>query len=111
MQDDVSTIILGDFNTPDINLLTLCTGSPVSRNLCNTLHHLNYLQLVNTLTHQAGNILDLILMNAPHRISNIAVSTDSTLNSDHFLVTADINFSHSNTNSTRTVGTGCYVML
>ena len=29
------------------------------------------------------------------------------LNSDHFLVTADI-FSYSNTNSTRTVGTGSY---
>ena len=107
IQDDVSTIILGDFNTPDINWLTLCAGSPFSRNLCNTLHHLNYLQLVNTPTHQAGNILDLILTNAPHRISNIAVSTDSTLNSDHFLVTADI-FSYSNTNSTRTVGTGSY---
>ena len=107
IQDDVSTIILGDFNTPDINWLTLCAGSPFSRNLCNTLHHLNYLQLVNTPTHQAGNILDLILTNAPHRISNIVVGTDSTLNSDHFLVTADI-LSHSNTNSTRSVGTGSY---
>ena len=105
VQDDASTIILGDFNTPDINWLTLCAGSPFSRNLCNTLHHLNYLQLVNAPTHQAGNILDLILTNAPHRISNIVVGTDSTLNSDHFLVTADI-LSHSNTNSTRSVGTG-----
>ena len=78
-----------------------------SRNLCNTLHHLNYLQLVNTLTYQAGNILDLILTNAPHRISNIIVSRNSMLNSDHFLVTADI-LSHSNTNSTRSVGTGSY---
>ena len=68
---DVRTVILGDFNTPDINWLTLCGGSPFSHNLCNTLHHLNYLQLVNTPTHQAGNILDLILTNAPHRISNI----------------------------------------
>ena len=90
MQDDVSTIILGYFNTLDINWLTLCAGSPFSRNLCNTPNHLNHLQLVNTSTHQADNILDLILTNAPHRITNIAVSTDSTLNSDHFLVTADI---------------------
>ena len=107
IQDDVSTIILGDFNTPDINWLTLCAGSPFSRYLWNTLHHLNYLQLLNTPTHQAGNILDLILTNTPHKISNVAVSIDSMLNSDHFLVTADI-FSHSNTNSTRTVGTGSY---
>ena len=40
---DVRTIILGDFNTPDINWLTLCGGSPFSHNLCKTLHHLNYL--------------------------------------------------------------------
>ena len=92
---NVRTIILRDFNTPDINWLTLCGGSPFSHNLCNTLHHLNYLQLVNTPTHQAGNILDLILTNAPHRNSNIVVSTDSMLNSDHFLITADI-LSHSN---------------
>ena len=51
--------------------------------------------------------LDLILTNAPHRISNIAVSTDSTLNSYHFLVTADI-FSHSYTNNTKPAGAGSY---
>lgn len=107
IQNDDSTIITGDLNAPDINWLTLYAGSPFSRNLCNTLHHLNYLQLVNTPTHQAGNTLDLILTNAPHRISNIAVSTDSTLNSDHFLVTADI-FSHSYTNSTKPAGAGSY---
>ena len=46
---DVRTIILGDFNTPDIDWLTLCGGSPFSHSLCNTLHHLNYRQLVNIL--------------------------------------------------------------
>jgi len=99
----------GDFNAPDINWLTLYAGSPFSCNLCNTLHHLNYLQLVNTPTHQAGNTLDLILtkFNAPHRISNIAVSTDSNLNSDHFLVMADI-LLHSYTNSTKPAGAGSY---
>jgi len=106
MQNDDSTITTGDFNAPDINWLTLYAGSPFSRNLCNTLHHLNYLQLVNTPTHhdQAGNTLDLILTNAPHRISNIAVSTDSTLNSDHFLLI----LSHSYTNSTMPAGAGSY---
>ena len=57
---DVRTIILGDFNTPDINWLTLCGGSPFSHNLCNTLHHLNYLQLVDTPT-QVGNIQMLLI--------------------------------------------------
>ena len=107
IQDDGSTIILGDFNTPDINWLTLCAGSPFSRNLCNTLHHLNYLQLVNTPTHQAGNTLDLILSNAPHRISNIVASTDSVLTSDHFLVTTDV-LSYPNTNCSRSAGAGSF---
>jgi len=101
------TIITRDFNAPDINWLTLYAGSPFSRNLCNTLHHLNYLQVVNTRTHQAGTTVDLILTNAPHRISNIVVSTDSILNSDHFLVTADL-LSHSYTNSTKPAGAGSY---
>jgi len=50
IQNDDSTIITGDLNAPDINWLTLYAGSPFSHNLCNTLHHLNYLQLVNTPT-------------------------------------------------------------
>ena len=67
IRNDDSTILTGEFNAPDINWLALFAGSPFSRNLCNTLHHLNYLQLVNTPTHQAGNMLDLILTNATHR--------------------------------------------
>ena len=69
VQNDDSTIITGDFNAPNINWLTLYAGSLFSCNLCNSLHHLIYLQLVNTPTHQAGNTLDLILTNAPHRIA------------------------------------------
>ena len=102
LQSNTNTIILGDFNAPDINWFTLTAESPFSRNLCNTLHSLNYLQLISTPTHQAGNILDLVLTNVPHRVGNINICSCPMLNSDHFMVTADV-FSHSNT---RTVGTG-----
>ena len=38
LPSDTNTIILGDFNAPDINWLTLTAGSLFSRDLCNTLH-------------------------------------------------------------------------
>ena len=63
---DVRTIILGDFNTPDINCY-------VEGHLSLAISAIHYIISIicNTPTHQAGNILDLILTNVPHRISNI----------------------------------------
>ena len=107
LPSDTNTIILGDFNAPDINWLTLTTGSLFSRDLCNTLHLQNYLQLITFPTHQAGNILDLIHTNVPQRIGNTNVCSNTILNSDHFMITADI-FSYSSTPSPRPAGTGSY---
>ena len=89
LNTDSNTILLGDFNTPDINWSTLNATSPFSHSICNLTHSANYIQLISNPTHKHGNILDLILTNAPHRIQNLHV--DDTLcsqYSDHFLISA-----------------------
>ena len=90
LQNNTNTLILGDFNAPDIDWPTQTAGSPFSRDLCNTLYQFNFMQLVSSATHRAGNILDLVLTNAPQRIENICIETSSSLNSDHFPISANI---------------------
>lgn len=83
LQSNSNAIILGDWQTHT-------AGTPFSRHLCNTLHQLNYMQLVSVPTHQTGNTLDLVLTNAPQRIENTCVKTNSPLMSDHYPVSLDI---------------------
>ena len=51
LQSNSNAVILGDLNAPDIDWHTHTAGTPFSRDLCNTLHHLNYMQLVSVPTH------------------------------------------------------------
>ena len=57
--------------------------------LCDFLCTNNLVQLITTPTHRQGNILDLIITNAPHRINNLEVNQPS-LTTDHYLIKADI---------------------
>ena len=102
LQSNSNAVILGDFNALDIDWHTHTAGTPFSRDLCNTLHQLNYIQLVSVPTHQAGNTLDLVLTNVPQRIENIRVETNSPLTSDHYPVSLDISSAY----NTRSSGTG-----
>ena len=54
--------------------------SPFSSDFCNAIFDLNLHQLIKDPTHIAGNILDLILTNAPDNIFNL---------SDHFIISFD----------------------
>ena len=87
----VNTILLlGDFNVPDIDWNTLSARSPFSRDLCDTLLKYSYLQLIQSPTHTQGNVLDLLLTNAPHRLCTISIEASNVLKSDHFVVSAAI---------------------
>ena len=57
----VNLIVLGDFNTPDIDWNTLSDFSPVSRQFCDLIFDSELSQLINCPTHIHGNILDLLL--------------------------------------------------
>ena len=90
------TILLGDFNMPEIDWSTLSSSSHHLISFCDFIFNYNLSQLIDKPTHTKGNILDLILTNTSHRIKNINISSPmNALNSDHSIV--DFSVSHSMT--------------
>ncbi len=90
------TVILGDFNFPDINWDTLSGSSPGAKLLCDFTSDQNLCQLVEDPTHSKGNILDIVLTNSPEVISNLIVQPLSylpCLSSDHHPITFQISCS------------------
>ena len=109
LDNDNNTILLGDFNIPEINWSTLNATSPFSHSFCNLTHSANFIQLITEPTHKLGNTLDLVLTNAPHRIQNLHI--DNTLcsqHSDHFLISANVLNSSQNA---RSMGNNQYILL
>ena len=78
------TLIVGDFNAPDINWSTFSSSSHYSDCLCSCLCSNNFVQLVTGPTHVHGNILDIVLTNVPNRLSNIHIDNVNHSSSDHF---------------------------
>ena len=68
---DKQTILIGDFNFPDINWID-STSAARGRPILETATSENLEQLVNFSTHNKGNILDLVLTNCPEKIVSIA---------------------------------------
>ena len=89
-------LLLGDFNSPDINWSTLAGSSTVSNNLCEFIFESNLVQLVDLPTHVCGNILDLVLTNSPDHVTNLLVHPPDyqCVTSDHYLITFTITFEH-----------------
>ena len=77
-------LLLGDFNSPDINWSTLTGSSTASNNLCEFAFESNLVQLVDSPTHICGNILDLVLTNSPGHVTNLSVHSP-----DYQCVTSD----------------------
>ncbi|XP_011408163.1 PREDICTED: uncharacterized protein LOC105315277 [Amphimedon queenslandica] len=79
-------VILGDFNVPDIDWDTLSGDSPFSLYLCDFVFNNNFTQLVHSLTHIKGDILDLVLSSDCFLINCISISKSMPLSSDHYAV-------------------------
>jgi len=88
---DGDLLLVGDFNSPNVNWCTLTASSPRSSVLCDSLAK-NLIQWVDEKTHALGNILDIICTNCLDRISNISI--DPNLVSDHHLIRCDVATSH-----------------
>ena len=91
------TLILGDFNYPDINWYSLVGQSNVSNAFCDFVYKYNLSQLVKFPTHIKGNTLDLVLTTSPHLVSNPShcdLSSYNGLNSDHFLLSFALHISN-----------------
>ena len=76
-----STIIVGDFNLPDIQWDTLSSTSSISCAFCDFVFDNLLTQLIDQPTHIKGNILDLVLTNLSVASNNNWIATD------HFAVT------------------------
>ena len=85
---NIKTILLGDFNLPDINWDSLSGQSSHSSIICELIFKFNLAQFVTTPTHVQGNILDLVLCNDINLIHDLKVhnSEQSQLASDHFKI-------------------------
>ena len=81
-----TVFVMGDFNCPDIDWLTLCDVSPNSALLCDFVFDHNISQVVDSLIHVKGNVLDLVLTNSIELLHSLAVFPDKFQYSDHFLI-------------------------
>ena len=81
-------VVVGDFNLPHIDWLTLQGLCPSEQAFCDRVFECNLSQLVCQPTHIAGNSLDLILTTEPAVIETLRVhsASDCPLSTDHFLL-------------------------
>ena len=82
------TVILADFNFPDISWETLSENPPQSYSFCDLVYKFNLTQSVSHLTHIKGNIVHIVLINDPDLIQNLTVDSSNSLppTSDHFKI-------------------------
>ena len=90
---DKDVLILGDFNSPDIDWDLLHGGTSLSSSFCDLTVNLNLRQFS---THIAGNTLDLILTNSDNLIDDVIIlePLPSGLSSDHFIVMFSVLIPH-----------------
>ena len=93
-------VILGDFNAPDIDWLTLSADSGFSIQLCDLIFQYNLTQVITSSTHEHSNILDLVITNNEEIISDISIHSKNELliKSDHYPVFCKLTFSASGNN-------------
>ena len=89
------TIILGDFNLPDICWSTLSGNSSSSNDLCDLAFHYDLTQVIDFPTHVNGNTLDLVFSPPDFAITDVKSIDVPSLRSDHFMITFSFPFSTS----------------
>ena len=84
--NDIDILLVGDFNMPDIDWDTLSSAAYPSVLFCDFIFKNNHSQLIDKPTHNKGNILDLILTNACHRVQDITISPPNCNNVFNFKI-------------------------
>jgi hypothetical protein len=85
---DGDTILIGDFNFPEIKWQTNTTTAR-SQAMLDTLEAKQMQQLIHFPTHVKGNILDLIITNSSDRVVNIEEG-GRLGRSDHFIINVTV---------------------
>ena len=95
-------LIFGNFNMPDVNWSTLKGVLAASNRFCDMVFNFNLVQLMNSPTHNCGNVLDLVLTDNAENITNLTVHSPEyqCTPSDHYLITFETSFEHNTTQST-----------
>ena len=84
-------ILIGDFNLRHINWNSQRSNGSLEQEFLNMFSENALIQIVDTPTHQHGNILDLLLTLSSRFIDNLNVLKDLFVcKSDHFPITFDI---------------------
>ena len=88
-------LLIGDLNLPDVDWNTYSGYSTISNAYAEIVFDLDLMQLIDSPTHTAGNILDVILTNSDH-CQNIDVHPNlpPSLSSDHHIITFSIVHHH-----------------
>ena len=86
--------VIGDLNLPNISATEWKSGRcrlPLDQAFLEMFNDLGLVQCIEEPTHRHGNILDVLLTNAPQSLSNVHVGDeDSVCASDHFPITFNI---------------------
>ena len=85
---EARSILIGDFNLPEVNWATGQTGAR-SRLFLETAIEAGMEQLVSFSTHVKGNVLDLILTNVPERVLEVE-EAGRLGHSDHVMIAAKL---------------------
>ena len=95
-------LIFGNYNMPDVNWSTLTGSMATSNRFCDMVFNSNLVQLISSPTYNCGNILDLVLTDNAENIVDLTVHPPEyqCTPSDHYLITFEICFEHTITQST-----------
>jgi Reverse transcriptase (RNA-dependent DNA polymerase)/Endonuclease-reverse transcriptase len=83
------TILIGDFNVPDIDWQEGAAGSAATRRILEKCDDKFLEQMVTFPTHNKGNILDLVLTNVPEEVLNVEAAGNLGT-SDHTMLLVSI---------------------
>ena len=80
------SLVVDDFNSPDINCPLLSASVWFSTLLCELIFNMHLSQVVDCLTHVKGNILDPVITSSMDKISNQKIHRDQFLSSNHLTI-------------------------
>ena len=103
--DKHQTLIMGDFNSPDICWTTFSSQSTSSRAICNLAFRHDLTQLVDFPTHISGNTLDIIFSPPTITVTDLQSISCPLLRSDHLILSFSYSISNLYTkcSSSRTI--------
>ena len=85
-------IIVGNFNLDSVNWENCTSTSSIQSRFLEIFYNHCFTQLITQPTHYRGKILDILLTDSPHIVSDICIDEHNEhVKSDHFSITFKVN--------------------